>query len=69
MATTFDVNLDDYKYGFSVPEDYAFKARKGLDEDIVREISWMKNEPEWMLDFRMRGYRHFQEVKPMPLMG
>ena len=49
MATTFDVNLDDYKYGFSVPENYAFKARKGLDEDIVREISWMKPTLAWIL--------------------
>lgn len=68
MATTFDVNLDDYKYGFSVPENYAFKARKGLDEEIVREISWMKSEPEWMTEFRLRGYRHFME-RPMPQWG
>lgn len=68
MATTFDVNLDDYKYGFSVPENYAFRARKGLDEGIVREISWMKKEPEWMLELRLRGYRHFQE-RPMPQWG
>jgi Fe-S cluster assembly protein SufB len=68
MAQTFDVNLDDYKYGFSVPENYAFKARKGLDEEIVREISWMKGEPEWMLEFRLRGYRHFME-RPMPQWG
>jgi Fe-S cluster assembly protein SufB len=68
MAQTFDVDLDDYKYGFSVPENYAFKARKGLDEEIVREISWMKGEPEWMLEFRLRGYRHFME-RPMPQWG
>ena len=65
MATTFDVNLDDYKYGFNVPENYAFKARKGLDEDIVKQISWMKKEPEWMLEMRLRAYRHFLE-RPMP---
>jgi len=68
MAQTFDVNLDDYKYGFNVPENYAFKARKGLDEDIVREISMMKGEPEWMLEFRLRGLRHFME-RPMPQWG
>ena len=68
MAKTFDVNLDDYKYGFSVPENYTFKARKGLDEDIVREISWMKHEPEWMLEYRLRGYHHFLE-RPMPQWG
>ncbi len=65
MATTFDVNLDEYKYGFSVPENYAFKTRKGLDQDIVREISWMKKEPEWMTEMRLRAYHHFKE-RPMP---
>ena len=48
------------KYGFSVPENYVFKARKGLDEEIVREISWMKNEPEWMLEWRLRAFRLWQ---------
>ena len=61
MTSTFDVNLDDYKYGFSVPENYAFKAEKGLNEEIVRQISMMKNEPEWMMEYRLRGYRHFLE--------
>lgn len=56
------------KYGFSVPENYVFKARKGLNEDVVREISWMKQEPEWMLDFRLKALRHFQE-RPMPTWG
>lgn len=59
MAQTFDVNLDEYKYGFSSPEHYAFKAEKGLNEKIVRQISEMKNEPGWMTDYRLRGYRHF----------
>jgi hypothetical protein len=49
------------KYGFNVPEHYVFKARKGLNEEVVREISWMKQEPEWMLDFRLKALRHFQE--------
>ena len=68
MTEKFDVNLDEYKYGFSVPENYAFKARKGLDEDIVREISWMKKEPAWMTEYRLRGYHHFLE-RPMPQWG
>ncbi len=68
MTESFDVNLDEYKYGFSSPENYAFKARKGLDEEIVREISRMKKEPEWMTEFRLRGYRHFLE-RPMPQWG
>ena len=63
-----DINLEEYKYGFSVPEDYVFKARKGLDEDIVREISWMKGEPEWMAKLRLRAYQSFLR-KPMPTWG
>jgi Fe-S cluster assembly protein SufB len=68
MATTFDINLDDYKYGFSVPENYVFKSRKGLDEDIIKEISWMKSEPEWMTKFRLHAYRAFVK-RPMPQWG
>jgi len=68
MATTFDINLDDYKYGFSVPENYVFKSRKGLDEDIVKEISWMKSEPEWMTKFRLHAYRAFLK-RPLPQWG
>jgi len=68
MTATLDVNLDDYKYGFNVPENYAYKAEKGLSEKIVRQISEMKGEPEWMLEYRLRGYRHFME-RPMPQWG
>jgi Fe-S cluster assembly protein SufB len=68
MAQTFDVNLDEYKYGFSNPEDYAFKAEKGLNERIVRQISEMKHEPEWMTEYRLRGYKHYLE-RPMPQWG
>src|SRR5450432_3879204 len=57
------------KYGFNVPENnYAFKMRKGLDRDIVAEISAMKGEPQWMLDFRLRAYDTFLK-KPMPSWG
>jgi len=68
MATTFDINLDDYKYGFSVPENYVFKSRKGLDEDIIKEISWMKSEPEWMTKFRLHAYRAYLK-RPLPQWG
>ncbi len=43
---------DEYKYGWSQPEKYAFKSRKGLDHDIVDQISVMKGEPEWMRQLR-----------------
>jgi Fe-S cluster assembly protein SufB len=61
-------NYDD-KYGFSVPEtSYIFKARKGLDRDIVAQISEMKGEPGWMRDFRLRSLDLFFR-KPMPKWG
>src|SRR5436190_10928328 len=57
------------KYGFNVPETaYAFKMRKGLDASVVAEISAMKKEPEWMLDFRLRALETFYK-KPMPTWG
>ncbi len=56
------------KYGFADAEDYVFKAERGLTEEVVRSISMMKNEPEWMLDFRLRAYRHFMD-RPMPEWG
>ena len=43
------LGLDEYKYGFRDEVDYVYKSRKGLDEEIVRQISGQKNEPEWML--------------------
>jgi Fe-S cluster assembly protein SufB len=59
----------DEKYGFSVKEDYyAFKSRKGLDRQIVGEISEMKGEPAWMRDFRLKSLEIF-ERKPMPKWG
>lgn len=49
-------SIGDYQYGFHDPTDnYTFKSRKGLDQEIVRQISAMKNEPQWMLDFRLKA--------------
>lgn len=62
-----DLNFD-YKYGFSMPENYTFKAEKGLNEKIVASISKMKNEPEWMTEFRLKSYKIFLEKK-MPTWG
>lgn len=61
-------SIGDYKYGFNDPEVHVFKSRKGLDEDIVREISEMKGEPEWMLKFRLKALTHFRE-RPLPTWG
>jgi Fe-S cluster assembly protein SufB len=57
---------DDYEYGFHDDDvKYTFKARKGLDADMVRQISALKSEPKWMTDFRLRAYELFVK-KPMP---
>jgi Fe-S cluster assembly protein SufB len=56
------------KYGFADSEDYVFKAEKGLDEDLIRHMSAMKEEPEWMLEHRLKAYKHFLE-RPMPTWG
>lgn len=59
----------DYKYGFHMgEEDYAFKSGKGLTREIVTQISRMKNEPEWMLKYRLKALEIFLK-KPMPKWG
>jgi Fe-S cluster assembly protein SufB len=58
----------DSTYGFHYPENYAFKSQKGLNADIVRQISQLKNEPQWMTDFRLKAYEIFVS-KPMPQWG
>ena len=59
-----DLDLGKYQLGWSDEEDYVFKPRKGLSEEIVREMSAMKKEPQWMLDFRLGALKRFQR-KPM----
>src|SRR5246500_2980571 len=71
MATVPKIDVgSDYKekYGFFVPEDYVFKAKRGLNPEIVKEISFMKGEPEWMTKFRLRSLEIFRK-KPMPNWG
>jgi Fe-S cluster assembly protein SufB len=64
-----EVNIEyAEKYGFSDVEDYFFKAEKGLNEDLIRHMSLMKGEPEWMLDIRLKAYAHYLE-RPMPEWG
>ena len=53
--------LDKYKYGF-VTDIEAETAPKGLNEDIIRFISAKKQEPEWLLDWRLKAYRHWQTM-------
>ena len=64
MATT-ELDLGRYQLGWIDPtEDYIFKPKKGLNADIVEEMSWMKGEPDWMRQMRLRALRIF-EKKPM----
>lgn len=60
--------IGDYQYGFSDPDTFVFRTRKGLDQDIVRQISSMKGEPAWMLEYRLRALDHFTK-RPMPTWG
>jgi Fe-S cluster assembly protein SufB len=56
------------KYDFRTESKAIFKARKGLDADVVRQISELKDEPEWMRDFRLESLKIF-ESKPTPKWG
>jgi Fe-S cluster assembly protein SufB len=63
MAST-DLDLGRYKLGWSDVEDYVFKPKKGINVEIVNEMSEMKGEPDWMRQFRLRALKNF-ERKPM----
>ncbi|MDP8958534.1 MAG: Fe-S cluster assembly protein SufB [Actinomycetota bacterium] len=68
MATV-DIDLGAYKLGWhDSEEEYVFKPRKGLSEDVIREMSAMKGEPKWMTDFRLKAYKRFLR-KPLPQWG
>ena len=60
--------LSGYKYGWHDSDAYAAASQRGLSEDIVRGISMLKNEPEWMLQRRLKALRIFDR-KPMPTWG
>src|SRR3954465_9954887 len=61
-------DMGDYKFGFRDVEDYVYKSERGLDRAKVEQISKMKGEPEWMLDFRLKAYEHYLK-RPMPKWG
>ncbi len=67
MAVT-DLDLGRYKLGWSDAEEYVFKPKRGLNADIVNEMSWMKGEPDWVRNRRLKALRHF-ERRPMPTWG
>ena len=74
MSTTADeqaatiAELSNYEYGWRDTDSAGQSARRGLNEDVVRNISAKKGEPEWMLDLRLKGLRLFDK-KPMPAWG
>ncbi len=62
-ASDTTLDLSRYKLGWSDEEDYVFKPKRGLNEDILQEMSWMKGEPDWMRKFRLKSYDHFTQRK------
>jgi len=66
--TIRDLELDEYKYDFITEAEPVYRAKKGLSEEVVREISAYKEEPEWMLDHRLKALKVY-ESKPMPTWG
>jgi Fe-S cluster assembly protein SufB len=60
--------LSTYKFGWADSDVAGASARRGLSEDVVRDISGKKSEPRWMLDMRLRGLKLFDR-KPMPTWG
>src|SRR5487761_1749773 len=71
MTTTAPSQLEglgSYKFGWADSDAAGASARRGLSEEVVRDISALKNEPEWMLDLRLRGLRMYGR-KPMPSWG
>src|ERR1700749_989752 len=71
MTTTTQEQLEGlgtYKFGWADSDVAGASARRGLSEEVVRDISARKNEPEWMLDMRLKGLKYFDR-KPMPNWG
>lgn len=60
--------LSEYQYGFRDEHKAVFQTGKGLTEEVVRTISEMKNEPDWMLEFRLKALEQFNRMK-MPRWG
>src|ERR687883_1361556 len=56
------------RYGFHDAENYLYKAPKGLTREIVEKISELKQEPQWMREFRLKALEHFL-ARPQPTWG
>ncbi|HET7533320.1 MAG TPA: Fe-S cluster assembly protein SufB, partial [Nocardioidaceae bacterium] len=57
-----------YEFGWADRDTAGATAKRGLNEEVVRDISGKKDEPQWMLDLRLKGLKLFQR-KPMPTWG
>lgn len=68
MAKTQVDDINRSIYNIKNEDNFSYKMKKGLDESIVREISQMKNEPQWMLDYRLKGLEMFNKLE-MPTWG
>src|SRR5690625_1665049 len=60
--------IGEYKYGFSDKDVSVYRANRGLTREVVEEISERKNEPEWMLNFRLKALEQFYKM-PTPMWG
>ena len=60
--------LGEYQYGFKDPDTFVYRSEKGLSEDVVRKISVIKQEPKWMLEFRLKALEHYMK-RPKPTWG
>lgn len=58
----------DYQYGFKDEIEPIYTTGTGLSEEVVRQISAAKNEPDWMLDFRLKAYQTYLKM-PLPAFG
>ncbi len=61
-------SIGNYQFGWHDSDEAGAIAKRGLNEAVVRDISGKKNEPEWMLDLRLKGLKLFDK-KPMPTWG
>ncbi len=60
--------IGNYEFGWADKNDAGANARRGVDKDVVANISALKNEPEWMLNLRQKALKYFDR-KPMPTWG
>ena len=62
------IDLGEYKFGFHDDVEPVLSTGKGLNEEVIRELSAAKGEPEWMLEFRLKSYETFKKM-PMQTWG